>query len=73
MRVALLGGSFNPPHVGHQLAAQYVHATQEVDEVWLMASPAHRANILEPVYTRVGIGVQDAGLFGRMFTQEFAG
>ena len=41
MRIALLGGSFNPPHVGHQLAAQYVHATQEVDEVWLMPAYQH--------------------------------
>lgn len=41
MRVALLGGSFNPPHVGHLLAAQYVHATQEVDEVWLMPAYQH--------------------------------
>lgn len=41
MRVALLGGSFNPPHVGHQLAAQYVHATQEVDEVWMMPAYQH--------------------------------
>lgn len=40
-RVALLGGSFNPPHVGHLLAAQYVRATQGVDEVWLMPSYNH--------------------------------
>jgi nicotinate-nucleotide adenylyltransferase len=40
MRVALLGGSFNPPHVGHLIAASFVRATQAVDEVWLM--PAHR-------------------------------
>ncbi len=41
MRVALLGGSFNPPHVGHLMAAQYVHATQGCDEVWLMPSFRH--------------------------------
>jgi nicotinate-nucleotide adenylyltransferase len=41
LRVALIGGSFNPPHVGHQMAAQYVHATQEVDEVWLMPAYQH--------------------------------
>jgi nicotinate-nucleotide adenylyltransferase len=41
VRVALLGGSFNPPHVGHLLAAQYVHATQPVDEVWLVPSYRH--------------------------------
>lgn len=41
MHVALLGGSFNPPHVGHLLAAGYVHATQAVDEVWLMPVFTH--------------------------------
>ena len=41
MHVALLGGSFNPPHVGHLLAAHYVRATQGVDEVWLMPAYHH--------------------------------
>ncbi|WP_434389727.1 nicotinate (nicotinamide) nucleotide adenylyltransferase [Melittangium boletus] len=41
LRVALLGGSFNPPHVGHLMAAHYVRATQEVDEVWLMPTFRH--------------------------------
>ncbi len=41
MEVALLGGSFNPPHVGHLLAAHYVRATEPVDEVWLMPSFSH--------------------------------
>ncbi len=39
--MALLGGSFNPPHVGHLLAAHYVRATQRVDEVWLMPTFRH--------------------------------
>lgn len=36
MRVALFGGSFDPPHVGHQLAALYVLETFPVDELWLI-------------------------------------
>ena len=41
MQVALLGGSFNPQHVGHLLAAHYVRATQGVDEVWFMPTFVH--------------------------------
>ena len=41
MRVALFGGSFNPPHVGHLLAAALVRAVAPVDEVWLMPACQH--------------------------------
>lgn len=41
VEVALLGGSFNPPHVGHLLASQYVFATHAVDQVWLMPTFRH--------------------------------
>lgn len=38
----------------------------------LMASSGHRANILSQAYSRVGIGVQDAGSYGFMIVEEFA-
>jgi uncharacterized protein YkwD len=37
----------------------------------LMNSPGHKANILSADYGRVGIGVIDAGIYGRMFVQQF--
>lgn len=37
----------------------------------LMRSPGHRANILNPSYGRIGIGILDAGVHGLMITQEF--
>lgn len=37
----------------------------------LMNSPGHRANILDPQFKRIGIGVVSAGILGEMFTQEF--
>lgn len=37
----------------------------------LMNSPGHRRNILDPAFTRVGIGVVDGGVYGKMFTQVF--
>lgn len=37
----------------------------------LMKSPGHRANILNSSFGRVGIGIQDGGLYGLMITQNF--
>jgi uncharacterized protein YkwD len=37
----------------------------------LMNSPGHRANILEPSYGRLGIGILDGGIYGLMVTQNF--
>jgi nicotinate-nucleotide adenylyltransferase len=39
--VALFGGSFDPPHVGHLLAAAYVLATEPVDELWFVPVLRH--------------------------------
>ena len=39
--VALFGGSFDPPHVGHLLAAAYVLATEPIDELWLVPVFSH--------------------------------
>jgi len=41
MRVAFFGGSFNPPHVAHQLVALYVLETSEVDELWFVPCFRH--------------------------------
>lgn len=37
----------------------------------LMESKGHRENILHPFFGRVGIGVIDSGLHGKIFVQEF--
>jgi len=37
----------------------------------LMNSPGHRANILNPNFHQIGIGVIDGGIYGKMYTQEF--
>lgn len=37
----------------------------------LMNSSGHRANILDPNFRRIGIGVVSAGVYGEMFTQDF--
>ena len=41
-RIALYGGSFNPPHVAHLLAVAYVQAMHpSLDEVWVMPCWSH--------------------------------
>lgn len=37
----------------------------------LMNSPGHRRNILDPAFGKIGIGVIDGGIYGKMFTQVF--
>lgn len=64
MRIALYGGSFNPPHVGHLLVTAYVLATAPVDEIWLM--PAYRhpfGKALAPFVDRVAMCERLAGIF----------
>jgi nicotinate-nucleotide adenylyltransferase len=39
--VALFGGSFNPPHVAHQLVSLFVIETAPVDELWLAPTWKH--------------------------------
>ncbi|MBJ7347392.1 MAG: nicotinic acid mononucleotide adenylyltransferase, partial [Thermoleophilaceae bacterium] len=44
MQVGILGGAFNPPHLGHVICAQEARIQLELDTVNLMpvASPPHR-------------------------------
>ena len=41
MHVALFGGSFNPPHVAHQLVALTVLETENVDAIWFVPAFQH--------------------------------
>ena len=46
-------------------------ATVELAHNGLMRSVGHRANILEVDFGRVGIGIIDGGIYGKMFTQNY--
>lgn len=43
-RIGILGGTFNPPHLGHLLMAEQVGNQLELDEIWFMptAKPPHK-------------------------------
>lgn len=45
--IGLLGGSFNPPHVAHLMAAYWALSTQGVSEVWL--TPAYKHPFGKPL------------------------
>ncbi len=40
-RIGLYGGSFNPPHYGHFIAAFYAYRFLDLDEVWMMVTPGN--------------------------------
>lgn len=41
MRVALLGGSFDPPHLGHQMLCLWALSARGFDQVWLVPCYHH--------------------------------
>ncbi|MGP4061639.1 nicotinate-nucleotide adenylyltransferase [Halobacillus sp. H74] len=43
-RVGILGGTFDPPHQGHLIMAEYALEEMDLDEVWFMPSfiPPHK-------------------------------
>jgi nicotinate-nucleotide adenylyltransferase len=75
MRVALFGGSFNPPHVAHQLVALYVLETQPVDELWMIPCFQHPfEKSLQPFADRLEMCRRAAeGLGGRVRVSQVEG
>jgi len=49
-RLGILGGTFNPPHLGHLLCAQEARAGLGLDAVWLVPvrTPPHKALQADP-------------------------
>jgi nicotinate-nucleotide adenylyltransferase len=41
VRIALFGGSFDPPHLGHVLCALWARAVAQVDAVWVLPVERH--------------------------------
>lgn len=60
--------------VGFHKAGENLALSRDVQRAHkgLMESEGHRKNILEPDFKRVGIGVVDGGIYGKMWTQNFA-
>ena len=61
--------------ISYQYAGENIAGNSDVAAAmadW-MNSPGHRANILNPNFTHIGIGVVDGGPYGKMLTQQFIG
>jgi nicotinate-nucleotide adenylyltransferase len=69
-RIGILGGTFNPPHLGHLLLAQEAHAALGLDRVLLVpaGAPPHKAVPEDPGAERrlhmVRLAVQGDDRFG---------
>jgi uncharacterized protein YkwD len=63
----------NGAHVNFSEAAENIALapTTDLANIALINSPKHKANILDPSFTQVGIGVVDAGPYGLMITEDF--
>jgi uncharacterized YkwD family protein len=61
--------------ISYRFAGENIAGNNSVSQAmqaWIN-SPGHRANILNPDFTRIGIGVVDGGPDGKMLTQHFIG
>lgn len=53
MNIAILGGSFNPPHICHTFVCCYILATTDVDQIWMVPCYQHAfGKMLEPFHHR---------------------
>ena len=52
VRVAVFGGSFNPPHVGHAMVIQWLLSTNLSDEVWLLPTVSHALGKALPPFAK---------------------
>ncbi len=58
MRVGLFGGSFNPPHAGHELVADIALRRLRLDQLWWMVTPGNplkSRNQLAPLSERIAL------------------
>lgn len=70
VRYGILGGTFDPPHIGHLALAQEAFARLDLDRVWFMpaASPPHKRGLpISPAADRramVELAIADDERFG---------
>ncbi len=82
MRVAVFGGAFDPPHMGHAMVAGWLRWADRADEVWLVPSSAHpfgkesrphaeRVGWCEALAAEVGPWVRVCGIESELGTPSY--
>jgi uncharacterized protein YkwD len=68
-----VGDRLNAAKISYSIAGENLALapTLQTAHTGLMNSEGHRENILEARFTKVGIGVIDNGIYGKMFVQVF--
>ncbi len=65
MHIALFGGSFNPPHIAHQLVCTYALSCGGFDQLWMVPTFKHAfEKPLAPYADRVAMCERAVEMFG---------
>lgn len=63
-RIAIFGGSFNPPHFTHQMIIAWLLSTDQADAVWMVPCHEHMfGKDLAPFETRVAMCLAAGSIF----------
>src|SRR5690625_99099 len=56
-KIAILGGTFDPPHIGHLIIAEIVKDTLSLEEVWFIPTnePPHKNNASSSTTDRINM------------------
>ena len=56
-KIAIFGGTFNPPHMGHKVMLEGISALPEIEKILIMPSktPPHKSGDILPVEHRVNM------------------
>ncbi|HZE87436.1 MAG TPA: nicotinate (nicotinamide) nucleotide adenylyltransferase [Methylomirabilota bacterium] len=69
MNIAILGGSFDPPHLGHILIAQQVKELLNMDQIWLM--PLYQKEQQDKIFHKTLSPVADRLLMAKYLENDF--
>jgi len=69
MKIAILGGSFDPPHLGHMLIAEQVKENLSTDKVWLM--PLFQKKLQDKIFHKKLSPVEDRFAMAKMFENDY--